>query len=48
MTLTLITVNTPEKEYHPDLQFPTMDLLVAWVDSQGYDWTSLVVTVLPD
>lgn len=48
MTYTLVVVNTHNTEFHPDKQFPSMELLIEWVDTQGYDWTSLVVTVLPD
>lgn len=47
MSFKLVVVNTPNTEFHPDKRFPTMDLLVAWVDTQGYDWTSLIVTVQP-
>lgn len=47
MKFTLVVVNTELVENHPDTVFPSMDALLEWVRSEGYEWTSLVVTVLP-
>lgn len=47
MQFTLIVVNTELAENHPDKTFKSMDELLAWVREEQYEWTSLVVTVLP-
>jgi hypothetical protein len=47
MRFILVTVNTALTEIHPDKEFPSMDDLKEWVLSEGLEWTSLVVTVLP-
>lgn len=51
MLFTLTTVNTKSSEYHPDMEFLSMEDLLAWVNKKGVEglqWTSLLVTVLPE
>jgi len=47
MIYILAIVNTELVENHPDLKFSSMDALLDYVKQEGYEWTSLVVTILP-
>lgn len=47
MVFSLIVVNTRLTENNIDADFASMEDLLAYVKEQGYEWTSLVITVLP-
>lgn len=47
MKFNLLVINTSRTEVHPDLTFDSMEELEKYVNSKGYIWTSLVITVLP-
>lgn len=47
MAFTLVVINTELVSNHLDKKFSSMDELLAWVKEEKYEWTSLVITVLP-
>lgn len=47
MRFNLVCVNMRHDEVHPDKTFFSMDDLLAYVRERNFEWTSLVVTVLP-
>lgn len=47
MKFILHVVNTELVENNVDREFSSMEELLAWVKKDEYEWTSLVVTVLP-
>lgn len=48
MRYILAIVNHAVGESHPDQVFSDMDKLIAYVNENYLEWTSLLVTVLPD
>jgi hypothetical protein len=48
MRFILNTVNTELADNHRDLEFSSMDSLLAYVKEEGFEWTSLVISVLPE
>lgn len=47
MRFFLLNVNTELADNDMDKEFPSMEALLDWVKSEEYEWTSLVITVLP-
>lgn len=47
MRFILATVNTELADNHLDREFTSMEALLSYVKEEGFEWTSLVVTILP-
>lgn len=47
MRFFLINVNTELSDNDMDLEFPSMEALLEWVKKEEYEWSSLVINVLP-
>jgi len=47
MKYILAVVNTELVENHLNKEFNSMDELMAWVESEEFEWTSLMITILP-